>query len=53
MDLSKTETRQLMKINIDRRSGMIKEMILCKEGKLDSNLDSWELKILIDNVCTN
>ena len=53
MNLSKNKVKKLMKINTDWRARMIKEILLCKEGQLNLNLDEWELNILFENLCTN
>ena len=39
--------KQLIEINIDWKSSMVKELMLCREDELYSNLSSHELNILL------
>ena len=54
LSLNKIKLKKLLSGNeFDWRAGIIKELLLCKEGQMFSNLNRNEIDILLNDICVN
>ena len=52
--LNKLRLKKLLSNNeFDWKINIIKELLLCKEGQMYSNLNKNEINILLNEICTN